>query len=141
MKGGLSEITAQLIDVPYKAGCMDLKSGLDCFSLVYTYLKMNGLVLPAEYGGLTLDNYYDEWRKDPSETLRAAIRFIEEYASRVEPHQATARDILLVANENESPFFAIDAGNGYMLTVIGDKVQSVNKKYYQTRMVFKCPRQ
>lgn len=131
----LSEITERLIARAYCGGSIDRSKGLDCFSLVYNYLQDRGVKVPRQYDGYDLQNYFKNWQINPVEAIRTALKFLGDYTDFVSPGREVAGDILFCMDDG---FFAIDAGNGYMLAMIENESQMTAKNNYKIRMAFRC---
>jgi hypothetical protein len=89
---------------------------IDCFHLVYDFLTESGAVLPSTFRGISLDDYFDFFKKDPLRAQMTMIDFFEEYLDEIETKSRVTGDILILSYE-QAIFVGIDAGNGKVLTV------------------------
>jgi len=129
----LSHLTSKILNKQYKLG------EVDCFKVVYDYLKQLDYDIPTRFENVTIDDYAALYRSDVIEAKKLMLRFLQSYLDEVEVKFAFAGDILLMQFKTQTPFLAIDAGNGKILSAspqLGTNV--ISKQYYKTLRVFKC---
>jgi len=129
----LSYLTAKILNQKYRLG------EVDCFKVVYDYLKQLDPNIPTRFENVTIDEYADLYKRDSFEAKRLMLRFLESYLNEVDIKFVFAGDVLLMQFKTQTPFLAIDAGNGKILSAspqLGTNV--ISKQYYKTLRVFKC---
>ena len=133
----LAQLTADLVGREYKLGKMD------CFRVVYEYLKMRGGDrIPSVYKGYTLDTYIDLYKEDVDKAKDLMIEFISTFLEEISPKKSIGGDILLARFRVKPPFLGVDAGNGRLLVAIPNiGVTVVLKEYYTLLRGFRCPQQ
>lgn len=104
---GLAEITSEVVGKSYELGCTD------CFALIIYYLQKQGVPIPDEYEGITLETYADFYKKDPENTLRLMVGFINRLLVSVHPNKAPPGSIYLLSLKGRDvpSFLALDGGN------------------------------
>lgn len=134
----LIEDTAHLTNSEYGLG--EYREGkFDCFSLVYEYLKRKGVKLPEVFKGITLSTYKDLYLANKKQAQRLMVEFIKEFTTEIPIHKTIAGDILLLQLTSDNKFFAINCGNGNLLTAYTKFGVTINStlKYYKIKKTFR----
>ena len=132
-KVSFAVLTSKLLEGKYELGV------LDCFMVIYKYLKEVMPDLPTSFDNISIDQYGELFLSDKKKAKELMIRAVENYLEEVLPNQTVAGDILLAQYKGQLPFLAIDAGNGNLMAASpGAGVSVVSKKYYHVMRAFKC---
>ena len=131
----LAQLTAQLVGNKYKLG------EVDCFSVVYQYLKMRCPdLIPDTYKGYNINTYKNLYKQDKDKAKELMIDFVANHLEEILPRRAIGGDILLARLGLKPPFLGVDAGNGRLMVAIPKiGVTIVLKEYYTLLRGFRCP--
>lgn len=139
----IAEITRAYISKPYALGTPG--QGLDCFSLVYDYLKTRmGDQIPDTFRGLTLDTYGEVFQADPVGAKSIMVDFISEHLQEIPPGMAFAGDILLLqlTGTDTMPFLAIHGGQSQAVAASPEYgVRPWSLSHYTIKRAWRCHRQ
>jgi hypothetical protein len=122
----LARITQQLTGQKYELG------EWDCFRIVHHYLQLQGVALPDEWRGHTLESYAELYQQDKDTAKALQIEFVAEHLKGKPVSRAFAGDIVLAAcKRNGAQVLAIHGGNGYIITASNrDGVKPRKRQYY-----------
>jgi len=120
-------ISESLIGRPYCLGGLG-SSGLDCFTVVVEYLRKRGVDIPEDerFNGISLNNYREKYI-DNKNIINTAASYLSKKLIEILPSKAFAGDILML-ERNGQTFFAIDSGNGNIITANEELGITVFKK-------------
>ena len=133
--------TLNLIGKKFQLGSQELDNGIDCFTLIVTYLRNRGVDIPKDetFKGLTFDSYKNEYLKDKTLLMQTAVEYLKSKTDKITNSQVTAGDILLIKSHNGNLSFGIDTGNGSALSISeSDGVVSLSKNDFKVIEAFRC---
>ena len=138
-KINLLKISQALVGSPYCLGSWDRKKGLDCFSLVGSYLKMRGVTLDREMEGVKIDDYKELFLREPEKAKALMVLYIEKHMDELPISKRLAGDVLLLSLANQGTFLAIDGGNGNIVAASEENGVSVTPlNHYSIEKAFRC---
>jgi len=108
-------ISESLIGKPYCLGGQG-SSGFDCFTVIIEYLRKRGIEIPENesFSGVSLNDYKEKYL-DNKDIINIAAKYLSKKLIEITPPRAFAGDILML-ERNGQVFFAIDSGNGNIIT-------------------------
>ena len=117
MKKRLAELTSKLVGSPYKLGGHGINDGFDCYSLFLAACDFWGVKVPAEFEGLSVENYPERFVNDPDGTKEILFRFLDSLGRQIKPSRAFAGDLLVttVKGGNGKLGIGLHAGNDSIL--------------------------
>lgn len=110
-KVSLHELTTDFVGKQYILGQMD------CFILIYQYLKKLNISLPNSFNGQTINSYPELYKKNKLEAKIVMIDFISSLLEEIKPQFSKAGDILLLKYRGNE-FLGINLGNGMIMTAV-----------------------
>ncbi len=131
-KINLRQYTNKYIGKNYKLG------EIDCFSIVYQYLKDKNFKVPDSFNNVSFENYSNLYLRNKKEAKNLMISFFNLLLLEIKIGEIKAGDILLLSLHGDE-FPAISVGNGMILSAspkLG--VNLISRNYFKTIKAWSC---
>lgn len=126
------DLMRSYLNKPFRKGGKDDR-GYDCAGLVYAYCKAIGADFPTEFGGWTLDNYFQLYTTDTEGAEKLLCDCFSTIGEQVPRKKAVAGDIVVVHHQNGRLFPGVYIGNNQVIASflrIGVKVIELDTLNY-----------
>lgn len=109
----------------------------DCVQMVAKFLR-NFIDVPGKFEGYTLNTYRMLYMRHRDKALALAVRWLESFLDEIDYHDMQAGDIAVLSYNFSPIFFGILIGNGKVLIVDENGLQSAFIGFYKIERIFRC---